>query len=282
MSTPPDRGRGFVRRLKTNPPTFVVDPAAVAAGSWFNAMLSLASLLRFSAHVHGDLVDLGCGPASHRVWYEERVSSVTLVDWPASPHDTAAVDILADLNKPLPLEDGIADTVLMTSVLEHLSTPAMALAETRRILRTDGALLLQVPFLYRVHEEPHDYFRYTRFGIRSLLEQAGLDVVAGETYGNLAAVMVDLLAKGGVNLTGAVVAHMPQSVADGARRGSFTLLEQIQKAAFCLVAQPTVRRLSSRLGQPEQFPLGYTVVAVPRAAATKPMTEAHRARNLQP
>lgn len=262
--TAPSRPRppeGFVRRLDSDTPSFTIDPAKVAQGSPFNALASLDSLLHFSRYVRGDLVDLGFGSASHRVWHEERVDTATLVDWPSSFHDTLHVDVLADINNPLPLDDASADTVLMTSVLEHLHSPATALAEARRILRPGGTLLLQVPFLYRVHEEPHDYFRYTRYGLRALLEQSGLRVVAGEAYGNLVAVLVDLAAKGGVNLAGAVASHLPERLASRTRRYCKAILSGAQLQAFCLLARPGLRRRTDRLGGPEQFPLGYTVAA---------------------
>jgi hypothetical protein len=44
------------------------------------------------------------------------------------------------------------------------------------VLRPGGSLVITVPFMARLHEEPHDYFRYTRHGLRLLLLEAGFEV----------------------------------------------------------------------------------------------------------
>jgi hypothetical protein len=37
-------------------------------------------------------------------------------------------------------------------------------------------LIVSVPHLSRLHDEPHDYYRYTQYGLRHLLEQAGFTI----------------------------------------------------------------------------------------------------------
>ena len=261
--------RSFVRQAAGSAGGFTIEPSMVAVGSLFMSLLSLESLLSFAELVHGDLVDLGCGTAPHRVWYEGRVSSVTRVDWPGSPHDVGHVDVLADLNERLPLESESADTVILTSVLEHLRSPQTALAEVRRILRPQGVALIQVPFLYHVHEAPHDYFRYTRFGLDEPLQSAGLRVVAGEAYGNLAAVLVDLGAKGGELIALGLGRYLPSELGGFARDGVVSLVRLLQLGAYEVLRQPHARRLSDALGNAEQFPLGYTIVATPAAGARR-------------
>ncbi len=46
------------------------------------------------------------------------------------------------------------------------------------MLKPDGQLLLTVPFVWDEHEQPWDFARYTSFGLKSLLENSGLDVMA--------------------------------------------------------------------------------------------------------
>jgi SAM-dependent methyltransferase len=55
--------------------------------------------------------------------------------------------------------------------------PAAVLAEAWRVLRPGGVLLLSAPFFWPLHEEPHDYYRYTRHGLQHLLEQAGFEAI---------------------------------------------------------------------------------------------------------
>ncbi len=99
------------------------------------------------------------------------------VDWDASPH-AGAPDLVADLNQPLPIADRTADYIFCWSVLEHLKNPAQFLAEACRVTRAGGKLVLQVPFMWQVHEAPHDYYRFTPFGLTYLLSNAGFrDIV---------------------------------------------------------------------------------------------------------
>jgi SAM-dependent methyltransferase len=68
------------------------------------------------------------------------------------------------------------DTVLCTSVLEHVDNAEAAVGEMVRILRPGGRLLITVPFLYPTHEPPYDFWRTTHWGLRSVLERHGLEV----------------------------------------------------------------------------------------------------------
>jgi SAM-dependent methyltransferase len=87
------------------------------------------------------------------------------------------VDVLADVQAMPQIESDSFDTVLCTQVLEHVPRPWDAMGELRRVLAPGGILVLSVPHLSVIHEAPHDFYRYTRFGIEALCEQAGLEIV---------------------------------------------------------------------------------------------------------
>ncbi len=65
----------------------------------------------------------------------------------------------------LPFRAGSFDAAVASQVLEHLHSPAVALSELTRVLRTDGMMLVALPFLYPLHQTPHDYQRLTRWGL---------------------------------------------------------------------------------------------------------------------
>jgi SAM-dependent methyltransferase len=83
-----------------------------------------------------------------------------------------ALDAIADLTA-LPFRDGSFDACVNIVTLEHVREPAAALAEMARVLKPGGRLLLIVPHEWEVHQAPHDYFRYTRYGAAWLLDRAG-------------------------------------------------------------------------------------------------------------
>lgn len=129
-------------------------------------------LEKLSPWFRGRLYDLGAGEAPFRKFFLQHADEYLAVDWGNSLHDTRP-DIVADLNEVLPIDAGVADTVVSLSVLEHLCAPQQMLREAFRILKPGGGLVLQVPWQWWVHEAPHDYFRYTPFGLEHLLTRAG-------------------------------------------------------------------------------------------------------------
>lgn len=80
---------------------------------------------------------------------------------------------IADLSS-LPLASSSCDACINIVTLEHVREPAAVVSELARALRPGGSLLLVVPHEWEVHQSPHDYYRYTRHGVRYLVERAGL------------------------------------------------------------------------------------------------------------
>jgi SAM-dependent methyltransferase len=120
----------------------------------------------------GDLYDLGCGERPYEHFFLQYCEKYIGVDWGKTLHNLKA-DVIADLNKPLPIDSEKADTIISLSVMEHLREPQTFLNESYRILKKGGAIILQVPFMWHVHEAPYDFFRYTRFGLQYMFEKAG-------------------------------------------------------------------------------------------------------------
>src|SRR5579871_6848756 len=68
------------------------------------------------------------------------------------------------------------DTVLCTQVLEHVTEPDAFIKKIEKVLTSDGVLILSVPLINPLHEIPYDYYRYTKFGLRHLLEKNNFSV----------------------------------------------------------------------------------------------------------
>ncbi|UCI05686.1 class I SAM-dependent methyltransferase [Mesorhizobium sp. B1-1-8] len=76
----------------------------------------------------------------------------------------------------IPVEDGRYDAVVCTQVLEHLPEPLVVLRELHRTLKPGGSMILTCPLWYEEHERPYDFYRYTQFGLKHLVEKAGFVV----------------------------------------------------------------------------------------------------------
>lgn len=96
--------------------------------------------------------------------------------------DYSRLDVLGDLTA-LPFPPCVFDGALNIVTLEHVRRPDLALAEIARVLRRGGRLLLVVPHAWEVHQHPHDYFRYTKYGVEELAARAGMRVVSIEPGG---------------------------------------------------------------------------------------------------
>ena len=117
------------------------------------------------------------------------------IDWENSEHKNRMLDIRCNLSEVLPLKDESVDTVILSDVLEHIYKPEFLLQEIHRILRPQGALLLNVPFLYPEHEKPYDYFRYTEFYYRNIARELDYNIPILKRIGGEKEVIRVLLGK---------------------------------------------------------------------------------------
>lgn len=189
------------------------------------------------AHATGRLLDLGCGKVPLFEAYRQTTESVTCVDWRDGPH----IDQACDLTAPLPLPSASFDTIILSDVLEHLPEPALLWAEMARLLTPGGKVLLNVPFFYQIHEEPHDYYRYTRFALARFAETNGFQIVSLEVVGGGVEVLSDLIGK----------------LLKFCRMPPLSALSQIVAIAYSRTS--IARSLAVKTG--ERIPLGYGMIA---------------------
>lgn len=89
--------------------------------------------------------------------------------------DPQLLTYVCDLTE-IPVEPARYDMVVCTQVLEHVPRPDAVLAELYRVLKPGRKLWLSTPLFYEEHMQPYDFFRYTRFGLRTLFERSGFSV----------------------------------------------------------------------------------------------------------
>jgi SAM-dependent methyltransferase len=129
-----------------------------------------ADLENASVHAHGRMLDLGCGNKPYEKMFAGRISEHVGCDIVQS--NERRVDIICPATE-IPLENGAFDTVLCTQVIEHVADHRAVLSEAFRLLKPGGVLIVSAPMYWPLHEEPYDFFRFTRHGLRHLLEQIG-------------------------------------------------------------------------------------------------------------
>lgn len=135
-----------------------------------------------SKYARGRILDVGAGRLAWRDLLAARGEYVP-ADLEARHPDIIEI---FDVQKPFPFKDSSFTTLFCCSVLEHVPEPWNVLSEFKRILEPGGCAILSVPLIYHVHGAPHDYWRFTPYGVEKLAEMAGLEVVSIETSGGIA------------------------------------------------------------------------------------------------
>lgn len=107
-------------------------------------------------------LDLGCANSPYSKYFTNRIG-FDIAEGPG-------VDVVGDAHM-LPFPDETFETVFSTEVLEHLHTPEKAIAEMKRVLKPGGRVILTTRFVFPIHDAPHDYFRYTKYGLQHLFRE---------------------------------------------------------------------------------------------------------------
>jgi 2-polyprenyl-3-methyl-5-hydroxy-6-metoxy-1,4-benzoquinol methylase len=133
-------------------------------------------------YLYGKCIDLGCGQAPFR-----RIAASVTSEYDTLDIENRIGDLTfhADVCDMGIVADALYDSALCLQVLEHVPDPFAAMREINRVLKRGGVLVLSVPHISRLHEEPHDYYRYTKYGLRYLAEVAGFDVLSIMPTGGL-------------------------------------------------------------------------------------------------
>jgi len=138
------------------------------------------ALKEISPYLNGSLLDIGCGkmPYKEYILNNSGVQNYTGIDIEgALEYD---INIRPDFTwdgKIIPFEADIFDCAICTEVLEHCPIPEEVFSEVFRILKPGGYLFLTVPFLWNLHEIPHDEYRYTPFSLERLLKNCGFTIL---------------------------------------------------------------------------------------------------------
>lgn len=148
----------------------------------------------------GILLDYGCGGQPYRALFEPNITKYIGADVAAAAG--TKIDIRVEPEQPLPLSSESVDTILSTQTLEHVPDFNFYLAECQRLARPGGVLILTAPMQWRHHEAPHDYWRFTRYGIRECLSRHGFEVgsimACGGVYALIGQIFLNHLVEHGI------------------------------------------------------------------------------------
>lgn len=134
-----------------------------------------------SRFVNGRVLDIGCGDRRYETLLTGRDVSYIGLELPSNNRqafvrDTARAECWGSaLN--LPFKNDAFETIVCFQVLEHLPDPQQAVKEMSEAIQPNGIVVCTAPQMYHEHAVPHDYFRFTQYGLKHLFERQGFVTV---------------------------------------------------------------------------------------------------------
>ncbi|GHC60008.1 class I SAM-dependent methyltransferase [Ulvibacter litoralis] len=156
-------------------------------------LLALNSIL---PQLKGELLDIGCGKMPYRKYILENSEVGNYIGL-----DIESALVYDNDTKPdftwngitMPFENSSFDCAFGTEVLEHCPEPEIVLKEVYRVLKPGGVFFFTVPFLWNLHEVPHDEYRYTPFSLQRHLSNSGFSEINIKATGGWHASMAQML-----------------------------------------------------------------------------------------
>lgn len=118
----------------------------------------------------GSVIDLGA-KSPENIYYNlfdsSAVSSFTFADY----YHTGPNLVKIDFEKPFDIPNNCYDSIVAFNVLEHIYNYDQFIGECYRIARPNAELHMLIPFMWKFHEDPYDFHRYTHQALsRALLD----------------------------------------------------------------------------------------------------------------
>jgi len=135
-------------------------------------------------YLKGKVLDIGCGNQDMKHLIIINKSRYIGVDYPATMAKgySGHPDVFGDA-QCLPFKNECADVVLLLDVLEHIPCPHKAFSEAVRVVKDDGIVIVKTPFMYPLHDVPHDFQRWTKYGLMNLARSHDLSIIALTSLG---------------------------------------------------------------------------------------------------
>lgn len=138
-------------------------------------------------HLKGDLLDIGCGQKQEV--FKNKVKKYVGLDNSSTlkvnkTNEVTEADVFGDATA-LPFKDKTFDCVTALSLIEHVPEPQKVIDEAYRVLKKGGIFAVTCPFMNRIHTAPYDYFRFTEYGLRYMLEKSGFKIIKIEDGGGM-------------------------------------------------------------------------------------------------
>lgn len=129
----------------------------------------LAYLKHWHPRSEGPVLEVGSKEYGSTSTFRKLYTDCEYVGLDMAPGD--GVDVVVDLTRSIgPLAEGHFALGICCSVLEHVAKPWLFAENLTRLIRPGGKLFMSVPWVWRYHAYPDDYFRFSHRGVMALFE----------------------------------------------------------------------------------------------------------------
>lgn len=136
------------------------------------------------------ILDIGAGDLPFKKYFSEN----SYFSQDIIQNKTNSINFIGDMNKGIPaIKKESFDYILCTQVLEHLYDPKESFKEFSRILKPKGYLFLTTHMVFDEHMEPNDYFRFTKYGLKTLGDMSGFNLSHISPHGGIFTVLAYLI-----------------------------------------------------------------------------------------
>lgn len=152
----------------------------------------------------GTVLDVGCGTKPYKEFFRHTRTYIG-IDFKDYSSNNEFISTPPDYyfdstyrhSSRLPFKSGSYSHCVAFQVLEHHTNPQKLIKEMIRVIKPRGYILLSVPFVGGLHEEPHDYFRITEFSINSICRSEKVQLIdvkkQGSVFSTIATLLMDAL-----------------------------------------------------------------------------------------
>lgn len=139
---------------------------------WLIGRDMLPAIDRFAKLANGVMIDVGCGDKPYELFFSPFVDEYVGIDLPRL---ASKADIYADVLH-LPFKDKSVDLALSIWILDDIAEPKEFFNEMSRVLKPNGLWMMVEVQSCPIHNPPWDYYRFTKYGLAYLAEEAGFKV----------------------------------------------------------------------------------------------------------
>lgn len=212
--------------------------------SWFDPDKIIKDILwrdisYASAYAKGTLLDIGCGSKPYKQLFEKHVRRYVGID-KCSSHADMQKDFFAT---KIPHDS--FDTILCTQVLEHVPNPNAFLKNISRVLKQNGIAIVTAPLVAALHEEPNDYYRFTKYALRDLFKNNGFSIISLKEEGNWISSTITMTAFYLESTCNRYLLRIPKKIV----------------IAWLMLFGTLLSYLPSRFTKPIKYPMNYLVIA---------------------